>query len=214
MSHVGEVIKLPLVHQKSFITRTAWHKRSLPEAPRLVFWGDRWASWKTLEKQVTNISSTSILSLSFPAFFLATRNLLAPWTCTCDASTESSWLSLWKQMPWSTYILESNRLTHNFQRIHSWRWRFHAKLVSRFRLQGDEPAMLAAFPKLEFNRVPEFPEKNDRMHWQDHKSHESWRSSASCIFVPVVSITKKRYVLITLSLLPTLVGNKKLHLFW
>ena len=39
MSHVGEVLKLPLMHQKSFITRTAWHKRSLPEATRLVFGG-------------------------------------------------------------------------------------------------------------------------------------------------------------------------------
>ena len=45
------------------------------------------------------------------------------------------------------------------------------------------------------------------MHWQDHESHESWLSSASCIFVPRVSITKKCYVFITLSLLPTLVGH-------
>lgn len=58
---------------------------------------------------------------------------------------------------------------------------------------------LQPFRKIEFNRVPEFPETNDRMHWQDHESHESWLRSASCIFVPGVSITKKCYVLITLS---------------
>ena len=58
MSHVGEVLKLPLMHQRSFITRTAWHERSLPEATCLVFPGDEDGEkhWRNKESKIKGMT--------------------------------------------------------------------------------------------------------------------------------------------------------------
>ena len=150
MSHVGKCWNFHLCI-KSPSSQGQPGTNSVFPKPHVWFFGgideDGEKHWRNRSRTYHLHPYFLILSLSFPVIFLFCNQkspCLLDMHLWCEHRVQ---LTAFVETNTLIYILESNRLTHNFQRIHSWRWKFHAKLLSRFGLQGDEPAMLAAFPK-------------------------------------------------------------------